>query len=379
MALQTTDASASSLVSAYSPPLDVNHAAGAEALNVPSFTIPDADIVNMMNAPQFDFLNPPYLGSPTWNFPFFFASSPQPFSSQLSEDFDTSLALPGFVNDNSALGKDLNDVSEPHGTNFCISNVIGPAMEVSQRHGFNEPTRLHRLDNDNEDEDDFDALAAEDFGHSCRLSTENFQRVRHFLQEQSKSCQDSTKPCQGFASMTAMNAFLQLYFEHFAPQLPFIHASTFDPDNATELLLIAVANVGCQYSRSRHRHLYRSLFMQVLSDSIRQQVSLVLALVVTLLTLSQLPHNPANSNLELMQCVLLHQICLMCGGHMNEVLKLQFERNTLATLFRYSRRPMNKNSQRCPIPNMATDIKALWRTWADTETERRVLYSVWGE
>lgn len=73
-----------------------------------------------------------------------------------------------------------------------------------------------------------------------------------------------------------MNAYLQLYFEHFSPQMPFIHAPTFEPDSATELLLIAIANIGCQYSRSRHRHAYRNLFMQVLSSSMQQQVSLVL-------------------------------------------------------------------------------------------------------
>lgn len=252
-------------------------------------------------------------------------------------------------------------------------------MEGIQRHDFDEPTRIDRRGNDKEDEDDVDTLAAEDFGHRCTLSNESFVRVQYFLRGQLKPCQDSSESCQGIPSKAAMNAFFQLYFEHFALQLPFIHASTFEPDNATELLLIAVANVGCHYSRSRHRRLYRSLFMQVLRDTIRQQVSLFPSLLAILLTLGQLPHNPANTNLELIQCALLYQISLMCAGHMNEVLRLQFERSALATLFRYSSRPMNKNSLRNPTANTTADIEELWRAWVDAEKGRRILYSVWGE
>lgn len=164
--------------------------------------------------------------------------------------------------------------------------------------------------------------------------------------------------------------------------LSYLLFTTFEPDNATELLLIAVANIGCHYSRSRHSRLYRGLFMQVLRDSIQQQVSLFPALsryLGILLTLDQLPHDPANSNLELVQCGLLYQMSLMCGGHLNEVLKLQFERSALATLFRYFRTPMNKNVQRNPTADTAAGIEELWRAWVDAETKRRNLYRVWGK
>lgn len=249
-------------------------------------------------------------------------------------------------------------------------------MEATQRQGVDEPTQFQRLVEDDEDEDDIDALAAEDFGHPCRLSAESFQKIRRFLREKRKPCQHSER---GMPSISAIDAFIQLYFEHFAPQLPFIHAPTFEPDDVTELLVIAVANIGCHYSRSRHRHLYRGVFMEVLGNSIKQQVSMGSSLVTTLLTLIyQIPHNPNNNNLELLQCVLLYQMSMLCGGHMSEVLSLQFERNTLATLFRWSRRPMNMNNRRCSIASTA-DNEGLWRSWVDAETENRVLYSVWSE
>lgn len=107
-AVRTPDASAPSLMSADEPVINIHDAPGTNASDVPDFTIPDADIVNMMNAPQLDFVDPQYLGTSTWNFPFFFASSPQPMASVLPGGFDASEALPSIVNDDSSLGKDLN-------------------------------------------------------------------------------------------------------------------------------------------------------------------------------------------------------------------------------------------------------------------------------
>lgn len=158
-------------------------------------------------------------------------------------------------------------------------------MEAPQRPAFEQSTRVRYSGNDDEDEDEMDVFEAEDFGQPCKLSTESFQRVQHFLKERLKLCQDSSRPCRGIPSLSAMNAFLQLYFEHFAPQLPFIHAPTLEPENMTELLVISIATIGCHYSRSRRRHLYRCIFMQILGDWIKHQVSMALRLMVSSLTL----------------------------------------------------------------------------------------------
>lgn len=106
-ALQNPDASASSLVPVHTTAIDIDHAEVATASDVPNLTIPNADVVNLLNAPQLDFLNPQYLGSPTCSFPYFFVPSPQSLTSLLPEDFDTSQALSGFVHDSTALSKFL--------------------------------------------------------------------------------------------------------------------------------------------------------------------------------------------------------------------------------------------------------------------------------
>lgn len=113
VALQTPDPSASSLASAHnSAVLGINQAERNGALDVPSFTIPDADMVNMMDAPHLEFLSPHSLGSPMWNLPFFYASSPQPLTSLVTEALDTSQTFPGYVYGNSTLGEGHSDTNE---------------------------------------------------------------------------------------------------------------------------------------------------------------------------------------------------------------------------------------------------------------------------
>lgn len=112
VALQTPDPSASSLASAHSAVLGINQAERNGALDVPSFTIPDADMVNMMDAPHLEFLSPHSLGSPMWNLPFFYASSPQPLTSLVTEALDTSQTFPGYAYGNSTLGEDHSDTNE---------------------------------------------------------------------------------------------------------------------------------------------------------------------------------------------------------------------------------------------------------------------------
>lgn len=120
-ALHNPVVSTSSLVSAHNAVADsINQAEGIEALDVPSFAIPDAGIVDMMDAPQLDYLNPHYMGSPMWNLSFFFVSSPRPLKSLVTGDSDISQTFPCFVYDNSALGEYLSGVNEPDRANVLF-------------------------------------------------------------------------------------------------------------------------------------------------------------------------------------------------------------------------------------------------------------------
>ncbi|GFP58551.1 zinc finger protein 641 [Trichoderma asperellum] len=52
-----------------------------------------------------------------------------------------------------------------------------------------------------------------------------------------------------FPSITACNAFMQLFFEEFDPLFPFIHKPTFEPCHEHWLVLLALVTIGCRYSR----------------------------------------------------------------------------------------------------------------------------------
>lgn len=52
-----------------------------------------------------------------------------------------------------------------------------------------------------------------------------------------------------FPSLTACNAFMQLYFEEFNPLFPFIHQPTFDPAETPWLLVLATIATGIRFAR----------------------------------------------------------------------------------------------------------------------------------
>lgn len=67
-------------------------------------------MVDLMNAPQLDCFNQPFLGTP--GFPFFWTSGPQLSTAIGFDDFDTFQAMPGIVDDNLAPGKEFRHTVE---------------------------------------------------------------------------------------------------------------------------------------------------------------------------------------------------------------------------------------------------------------------------
>lgn len=68
--------------------------------------IPDDDMVDLLNAPQLDCFNQPFLGTP--GFPFFWTSGPQLSTALCFDDLETFQAMPGVVDDNLAPGEEFN-------------------------------------------------------------------------------------------------------------------------------------------------------------------------------------------------------------------------------------------------------------------------------
>lgn len=85
-----------------------------------------------------------------------------------------------------------------------------------------------------------------------------------------------------------INAWIQLYFEHFHPVFPVLHKATFTSPDTPPLLILVVAAIGAQFSNLPHSLVYaRSLQELVRRCSSRQVRPQIMSLASSHLTLHQ--------------------------------------------------------------------------------------------
>jgi hypothetical protein len=97
-----------------------------------------------------------------------------------------------------------------------------------------------------------DVFEAENFAHVEKLSQNTYNSILNCVLQTSKEqklfrlFRESTLP-----SLEAFDCFVQLYFEYFQPIMPLIHQATFNPAKASWVLVLAVASIGCRYSKAQ--------------------------------------------------------------------------------------------------------------------------------
>lgn len=87
---------------------------------------------------------------------------------------------------------------------------------------------------------------AEDFSHVPSLKTHAYETLSLWV-----DLFYAMQPGHGvrLPPVEILNAFIQLYFEAFHDTLPILHQPTFNPNTANCLLVLAVAEIGCRFSR----------------------------------------------------------------------------------------------------------------------------------
>lgn len=118
---------------------------------------------------------------------------------------------------------------------------------------------------------DEDIAIAENFCHVQQISYEIYQKIRTFYEQQRRS------EHKGFPSPGMLHAFIQLYFEYFDAQHPFIHPLSMEQGNHSWILALAVAAVGCQYSSVSNADQYAFALQELLQRAISEHVGLRLA------------------------------------------------------------------------------------------------------
>jgi hypothetical protein len=95
-----------------------------------------------------------------------------------------------------------------------------------------------------------DVLDAEDLAHVNSISPQCYALIEGCLQRHKGGSPLFRRFAQAeLPSLRAMNGFIQLYFEFFQPTFPMLHQGTFDPAYEPWQLVLAVAAIGCRYSK----------------------------------------------------------------------------------------------------------------------------------
>ncbi|KIW14156.1 hypothetical protein PV08_06937 [Exophiala spinifera] len=198
-------------------------------------------------------------------------------------------------------------------------------------------------------------MAASDvFGYIHRFPAPPFEKIMHYYYQQ-----HSLAP--NFVSQAVFHTFLELYFEHFAPELDFLHPSILESDQVSWILLLVVAALGSQFS--------------VLEQSTK--ITLALQELMHRAIKSELPSIPPPDDLTWTQTVLLRDICLFGNGGKKGLALQQYHKYTLATLCRAWGSVPGDSS----LPNLSSNtsepLEEQWHRWLAAESRIRLAHSVY--
>ncbi|KAB8235275.1 uncharacterized protein BDW43DRAFT_309641 [Aspergillus alliaceus] len=199
-----------------------------------------------------------------------------------------------------------------------------------------------------------DIVIAENLFHVSAVPVETYEKIHSFYETQTGACFKRL----AFPDIDRLNCFVQLYFEHFHPQMPFLHPNLFENDGSW-VLVLAVAAIGSQYTRMVMREQYAI----VLSGLLREAIPLdaVKALQYNVMTLAQ--------------CTLLLNFSLLFNGYRGNILNLQFLRTWLAVLIRPFLKSPNERDLALLDLTKVVNVQSRWHAWLQAEARSRLAYS----
>ncbi|KAH7232980.1 hypothetical protein BKA59DRAFT_517415 [Fusarium tricinctum] len=189
---------------------------------------------------------------------------------------------------------------------------------------------------------------AEIFGHIHDIPQKAIQGLNDFYKTQLKDPTPSSIPG------SILHAFVELYFEYFDPQFPFLHPSRLQDPDLPWILLLAVAAVGSHYSEIQDADEYTLALTDLLSRVLESLVS----------------DQITNIDIVTVQSVfLLHVLWMFSGSHRDKIV-LRHKQSSLATLCWDLLGHANKH--RSLASHLDTDPDQEWETWVDKESEIRI-------
>ncbi|KAJ5939548.1 hypothetical protein N7466_002682 [Penicillium verhagenii] len=201
---------------------------------------------------------------------------------------------------------------------------------------------------------DDDITVAENFCHVRTQLADAYQAILAFYAQQTDPRFKNTP----FPSFSVFNSFIQLYFEYFDTQLPFIHRSLLEKKDTPWMLALAVASIGCQYTRLSKRCHYSS----ILPDLLRLAIP------------NDFLRSRGYDTMTLAQCSLLVVVGLMFIGFKDSLVNLQVQRAWLASLIRRFVISSNDKDTLLSTEMNSVESHGQWQSWIRRESERRLAY-----
>lgn len=119
--------------------------------------------------------------------------------------------------------------------------------------------------------DDIDLLVSDDYCHVPEVSEMDYDALIRLYHESIPASDSENKG--NFPRREVINAFVQLYFEFFHPGFHLLHQATFQRDQKSSCLFLAVAAIGAQYSRVPCRGQCSLALLEVLRRALLNNVS----------------------------------------------------------------------------------------------------------
>lgn len=127
-----------------------------------------------------------------------------------------------------------------------------------------------------------DFVDIEDIGHVGAITTGQYTNIQQCLNDHERKGLRYYYPLRNahLPSISVMNCFVQLYFEHFQPIFPMLHPPTFSMADTPWQLVLAFASIGCRYSKAIERNSKREwadAFQEFLRRALSETASVLIS------------------------------------------------------------------------------------------------------
>ncbi|KAM3088861.1 hypothetical protein ACMFMG_000484 [Clarireedia jacksonii] len=197
------------------------------------------------------------------------------------------------------------------------------------------------------------------------ISEQTFCKIRAFLTSAVEQVHES-KLLFSLPSLSVVNIFIGLYFEHFSHQAPVLHHATVDVNELPPPLLSAMMIIGASYSNVKNARRFAIVLIDIIGWHLLIAINLDVSLV-------------GNPMIIFTQALLIH-MGLWCGNkhafNVAEAFRGQFV-SQMRRLHDSEKWKPRVTVGHSPMGDSPQSIQTQWMQWIDEETLRRLHWAVY--